>query len=87
MGGRALGRGPVFPTAETHDPHGGALIQAACRLKLRASEWVLIAFFAYIAAVAPLLGNEQAEHAAFRIKRAVPWREAPLFVERGERGD
>ena len=42
---------------------------------------------AYIAAVAPLLGNEQAEHAAFRIKRAVPWREAPLFVERGERGD
>ena len=42
---------------------------------------------AYIAAVAPLLGNDQAEHAAFRIKRAVPWREAPLFVERGERGD
>ena len=42
---------------------------------------------AYIAAVAPLLGNEQAEHAAFRIKRAVPWREAPLLVERGERGD
>lgn len=29
------------------------MIQAACRLKLRASEWVLIAFFAYIAAVAP----------------------------------
>jgi soluble lytic murein transglycosylase-like protein len=37
---------------------------------------------AYVAAVTPLLGNEQAEHAAFRIKRAVPWREAPLFVER-----
>jgi soluble lytic murein transglycosylase-like protein len=39
---------------------------------------------AYIASVTPLLGNEQAERAAFRIKRAVPWREAPLFVERTE---
>jgi soluble lytic murein transglycosylase-like protein len=39
---------------------------------------------AYVAAVAPLLGNEQAEHAASRIKRAIPWREAPLFVERTE---
>jgi soluble lytic murein transglycosylase-like protein len=39
---------------------------------------------AYVAAVAPLLGNEQTEHAAFRIKRAIPWREAPLFVERTE---
>jgi membrane-bound lytic murein transglycosylase B len=37
---------------------------------------------AYVAAVTPLLDNEQAEHAAFRIKRAVPWRAAPLFVER-----
>jgi soluble lytic murein transglycosylase-like protein len=37
---------------------------------------------AYVAAVAPLLGNEQAERAAFHIRRAVPWREAPLFVER-----
>jgi len=37
---------------------------------------------AYVAAVTPLIGNEQAEHAAFRIRRAVPWREAPLFVER-----
>lgn len=34
---------------------------------------------AYVAAVTPLLGDE---HAAFHIKRAVPWREAPLFVER-----
>ena len=39
---------------------------------------------AYVAAVTPLLGNEQAEHAAFRIRRAVPWREAPLFVERAD---
>lgn len=37
---------------------------------------------AYVAAVTPLLGNEQTEHAAFRIRRAVPWREAPLFVDR-----
>lgn len=37
---------------------------------------------AYIASVTPLLGNEQAERAAFRIKRAIPWREAPLFVAR-----
>ncbi len=39
---------------------------------------------AYIASVTPLLGNEQAERATFRIKRAIPWREAPLFVERTE---
>jgi soluble lytic murein transglycosylase-like protein len=37
---------------------------------------------AYVTAVTPLLGNEQAEHAVFRIRRAVPWREAPLFVDR-----
>ena len=40
------------------------------------------ATIAYVAAVTPLLGDEQGEHAAFRIRRAVPWREAPLFVER-----
>ena len=39
---------------------------------------------AYIASVTPLLGNEQAERAVFRIRRAIPWREAPLFVERTE---
>ena len=37
---------------------------------------------AYVAAVTPLLGSEQAGHAALRIKRAIPWREAPMFVER-----
>ena len=37
---------------------------------------------AYVAAVTPLLGSEQADHTALRIKRAVHWREAPLFVER-----
>jgi soluble lytic murein transglycosylase-like protein len=37
---------------------------------------------AYVAAVAPLLDNEQGEHAAVGGRRALPWREAPLFVER-----
>ena len=37
---------------------------------------------AYVTTVTPLLGNGQGEHAAFRIKQAVPWQEAPLFVER-----
>lgn len=39
---------------------------------------------AYVAAVTPLLGNGEGEHAAFRTKRSVPWREAPLFVERAD---
>ena len=37
---------------------------------------------AYVAAVTALLGNAQTEHAAFRIKHADSWREAPLFFER-----
>jgi soluble lytic murein transglycosylase-like protein len=37
---------------------------------------------AYVSAVTPLLGTEQANHAALRVKRAIPWREAPLFAER-----
>jgi soluble lytic murein transglycosylase-like protein len=37
---------------------------------------------AYVAAVSLLLGNGQAERTAFRVKRAIPWRKAPLFVER-----
>jgi len=35
---------------------------------------------AYVAALTPLLDNEQ--HAAVDGRRALPWREAPLFVER-----
>jgi soluble lytic murein transglycosylase-like protein len=34
------------------------------------------------AAVTPLLDNEQGEHVAVDGRRALPWREAPLFVER-----
>jgi soluble lytic murein transglycosylase-like protein len=37
---------------------------------------------AYVAAVKPLLGDRQSELTAIRIRRVVPWREAPLFVER-----
>ena len=29
-----------------------------------------------------MLDNEQGEHAAVDGRRALPWREAPLFVER-----
>jgi soluble lytic murein transglycosylase-like protein len=36
---------------------------------------------AYVAAVTPLLGDGQSELTAIRIRRVVPWREAPLFVE------
>lgn len=39
---------------------------------------------AYVAAVTPLLGDGQDEHTAVHIRRVVPWREAPLFVERSE---
>ena len=39
---------------------------------------------AYVAAVMPLLADEQSEHAAFPIRRAIPWREAPLFVDRAD---
>ena len=37
---------------------------------------------AYVAAVTPLLDNQQGEHAAVNGRRALSWREAPLFVER-----
>ena len=33
---------------------------------------------AYVAAVTPLLDNEEGEHAAVDGRRALPWREAPL---------
>jgi soluble lytic murein transglycosylase-like protein len=37
---------------------------------------------AYVTAVTALLGDGQGEHAAVDGRRALPWREAPLFVER-----
>jgi soluble lytic murein transglycosylase-like protein len=38
----------------------------------------------YVAAVTPLLDDGNAEHTPVRIRRAVLWQEAPLFVERSE---
>jgi len=37
---------------------------------------------AYVAAVTSLLAEEQREHTASRSRRALPWRESPLFIER-----
>jgi soluble lytic murein transglycosylase-like protein len=37
---------------------------------------------AYVTAVTALLGDGQGGHAAVDGRRALPWREAPLFVER-----
>jgi soluble lytic murein transglycosylase-like protein len=37
---------------------------------------------AYVAAVTPLLDDGRGEQTPVRIRRALPWREAPLFVER-----
>jgi hypothetical protein len=37
---------------------------------------------AYVTVLTPLLASEQNEHAAFRIRRAIPYREAPLTIER-----
>ena len=42
------------------------------------------ATIAYVTAVTPLLGDGQPEQVALRTKRSVPWREAPLFVERAD---
>jgi soluble lytic murein transglycosylase-like protein len=42
---------------------------------------------AYVAAVRSMLAEEQGEHMAPRIRRAVPWREAPLFIGRADARD
>jgi soluble lytic murein transglycosylase-like protein len=42
---------------------------------------------AYVAAVAPLLGDEHGERAAFGGRRAVPWRQSPLFIDRVDARD
>ncbi len=42
---------------------------------------------AYVAAVAPLLGDEQGERTAFGGRRAVPWRQSPLFIDRVDARD
>ena len=42
---------------------------------------------AYVAAVAPLLADEHGERAALGGRRAVPWRESPLFIDRADARD
>jgi hypothetical protein len=42
---------------------------------------------AYVAAVAPLIGDEHAERTAFGGRRAVPWRQSPLFIGRVDARD
>jgi soluble lytic murein transglycosylase-like protein len=39
---------------------------------------------AYVAAVTPLLDDKQGEYTASRDRRTLPWREAPLFIERAD---
>jgi soluble lytic murein transglycosylase-like protein len=39
---------------------------------------------AYVAAVTPLLDDEQDEHTASRKRSTIPWREAPLFIDRAD---
>jgi len=42
---------------------------------------------AYVAAVVPLLCDEHGERAAFGGRRAVPWRQSPLFISRVDARD
>jgi soluble lytic murein transglycosylase-like protein len=42
---------------------------------------------AYVAAVAPLLSDEHGEPAVFGGRRAVPWRQSPLFIGRVDARD
>ncbi len=74
---------------EMHDRFGSAGFLAAYHAGTRRYERHLVTgkplpseTTAYVAAVTPLLDNEQGEHAAVDGRRALPWREAPLFVER-----
>ncbi|WP_309144730.1 lytic transglycosylase domain-containing protein [Bradyrhizobium sp. CCGB12] len=74
---------------EMHDRFGSAGFLAAYHAGPRRYEQHLVTgkplpseTTAYVAAVTPLLDNEQGEHAAADGRRALPWREAPLFVDR-----
>jgi soluble lytic murein transglycosylase-like protein len=42
---------------------------------------------AYVAAVTAVLAQEQGRYTAVRIRRAVPWREAPLFIGHADARD
>jgi soluble lytic murein transglycosylase-like protein len=74
---------------ELHDRFGSAGFLAAYHAgparygqHLATGQPLPLATIAYVAAVTALLGDGQGEHAAVDGRRALPWREAPLFVER-----
>ena len=74
---------------EMHDRFGSAGFLAAYHAgpsryerHLATGQPLLPETIAYVAAVTPLLDHEHNEQIASRIRPAVPWREAPLFVER-----
>jgi len=74
---------------EMHDRFGSAGFLAAYHAgpsryeqHLRTGQPLPPETVAYVTAVTPLLADEQRKHTAIRIRRAVPWREAPLFVDR-----
>jgi soluble lytic murein transglycosylase-like protein len=74
---------------EMHDRFGSAAFLAAYHAgPLRYEQHLLTGkplpseTTAYVAVVTQLLDNERGEHAAADGRLALPWREAPLFVER-----
>jgi soluble lytic murein transglycosylase-like protein len=74
---------------ELHDRFGSAGFLAAYHAgparygqSLATGQPLPLETIAYVAAVTALLGDGQGEHAAINGRRALPWREAPLFVER-----
>jgi soluble lytic murein transglycosylase-like protein len=76
---------------EMHDRFGLAGFLAAYHTGPSRYEQYLVtgqplppATITYVTAVTSLFTGEQGEQAAYRIKRAVPWREAPLFTERSD---
>ena len=87
-----FGLDPFDPTAylrEMHDRFGSAGFLAAYHAGPSRYEHHLATgqplppdTVAYVAAVTPLLGDEHGERTAFAGRRAVPWRQSPLFIGR-----
>ena len=79
---------------EMHDRFGSAGFLAACHAGPSRYEHHLATgqplppdTVAYVAAVAPLIGDEHGERTAFGGRRAVPWRQSPLFIGRVDARD
>jgi hypothetical protein len=72
-----------------HDPFGSAGFLAAYHAgplryeqHLATGRPLPLETVAYVAVLTPLIASEQNEREAFRIRLAIPYREAPLFIER-----